>query len=607
MSAFLNLVAIDRNGLGNTYYAVTVQSMLRNWHNWFFVSFDPGGFVSVDKPPLGFWIQSISVRLFGFNGIALVLPQAIAGVLSIWLLYRIIRLHFDAAAALCGAFIFAISPISVVTNRSNILESLLVFFVLAATYTTSRAIQNGSLRWLMASGVLLGLAFNIKMLEAYLVVPALVVAYLLAPTISWRTKIGQIAAAGAVMIAVSFAWISAVDLTPAADRPYVGSSYHNSELDLVWLYNGVQRLIGTPWTKPLLAGDPRGVPGPLRLIIPHLAGQSGWFLLLALPMVGLVAYRPWRDEGHALSPRQIALVLWGLWLIPMAIFFSMAHFFNIYYLAMLSPAIAALAGIGVVTCWTNREQDEWLKWLLGGGIIATVVEQVSILSSVPFWNPWLIAMLGLLLGIFMAAWLGMLTLRSEPARTRKLLEAIAAVSLVCTLCFAPFLWTLSSIHPAADPIIPVSGPLSTTNAGAVQPGPSAILIAYLKRNAGSTRFLTATVDAGTAIPIFLATRAPVMAMGGYSGFDPILTPATLAQRVSGHVVRFFYLPSSNLTTDQAMNLYPQAGSIPPHFTNALTQWVATHCEAVPLNAWDAMYPQTATKPDAMQLFDCGRA
>ena len=604
-SAGLNLIGINRNGLGNTYYAVTVHSMLQSWHNWFFASFDPGGFVTVDKPPLGFWIQSASVRIFGFNGIALILPQAIAGVVSVWLLYRIVSKHFSETAALISAFVFAITPISVVTNRSNVLDSLLVLFVLAATYATIQAMQRGSLRWLLLTGMLVGLAFNVKMLEAYLVVPALGAAYLLTAPIPWRTRLWHLVAAAGVLIGVSLAWITVVDFIAAAHRPYIGSSYHNSELDLVWLYNGLQRFNGTPFTKPFQASDPRGLPGPLRLIIPQLAGQSGWFLLLALPMLTLAFRRLGRLPGQSLSHHQGALLLWGLWLAPMLIFFSMARFFNVYYLVLLSPAVAALVGIGVVHCWTEEKAGRWEGWVLVGGTIATAVEQGIILTKVSYWNPWLTALIGLLLGIFVLAWLSMRFLHNAQIPTSLVLQGIAVVALAGIVFLAPLLWTLSSLHPDIQAGFPRSGPSRTAIPTAENPQVPAPLIAYLRQHAAATTFLVATVDAPSAIPLILATGAPVMAMGGYTGFDPILTPSTLAQRIANRTVQFFYLPASNLTVEQMQRFYPHARPIAPHFTNALTQWVAQQCRALPPADWGVMHATTTTTIGPMQLFDCG--
>ncbi|HZC79342.1 MAG TPA: glycosyltransferase family 39 protein, partial [Ktedonobacterales bacterium] len=165
LAAACDFYGLQRNGYANLYYAAAIRSMLQSWHNFFFVSFDPGGFVSVDKPPLGFWIQAASAKLLGFSGFSILLPQALAGVASVGVLYLIVRRIFGAPAGLLAALFLALTPISVVTNRNNTIDSLLVLTVLLAAYAVSRAAERGSLKWLLLCALLVGLGFNIKMLE----------------------------------------------------------------------------------------------------------------------------------------------------------------------------------------------------------------------------------------------------------------------------------------------------------------------------------------------------------------------------------------------------------------------------------------------------------
>jgi 4-amino-4-deoxy-L-arabinose transferase-like glycosyltransferase len=166
LAAAANFYQLQREGFGNLYYAAAIRSMLASWHDFFFVAFDPGGFVTVDKPPLGFWIQAASARLLGFSGFSLLLPEALAGVAAVGVLYVLVRRIFGPAAGLLAALFLALTPISVVTNRNNTIDSLLVLTVLLAAYAVSRAIERGSLRWLLLGAVLVGLGFNIKMLES---------------------------------------------------------------------------------------------------------------------------------------------------------------------------------------------------------------------------------------------------------------------------------------------------------------------------------------------------------------------------------------------------------------------------------------------------------
>ncbi len=154
ISLFMNFYQLGQNGFGNLYYAAGVRSMLDNWHNFFFVSFDPGGFVTIDKPPLGFWLQVLSAKLFGFTAFSVYLPQALAGVLSVLLLYHLVRRHFGVVAGLLAALALAISPISVVTNRNNTIDSTLVLVMLLGAWAVMRAAETGKWRWLMLTAVL---------------------------------------------------------------------------------------------------------------------------------------------------------------------------------------------------------------------------------------------------------------------------------------------------------------------------------------------------------------------------------------------------------------------------------------------------------------------
>src|SRR5258707_5472866 len=222
ISVVMNFYQLGKIGFGS-YYPAAVRSMMDNWHNFFFASYDPGGFVTIDKPPVGFWLQVASAKLFGFTPFSVLLPQALAGVLSVLLLYYLVRRHFVVVAGLLAALALAITPISVVTNRDITIDSTLALFLLVGAWAVLRAAETGKLRWLLLSAVIVGIGFNIKMLEAYLVVPAFGLLYLLAAPKSIWKRIGHLALAGLVLLAISFSWIIAVDLTPASQRPYVDS------------------------------------------------------------------------------------------------------------------------------------------------------------------------------------------------------------------------------------------------------------------------------------------------------------------------------------------------------------------------------------------------
>src|SRR5271165_2136997 len=244
VAAITNLYNLSSNGYGNQFYAAAVKSMSLNWHNFFFASFDPAGFVTVDKPPVALWFQVLSTKIFGYSGLSLLLPQAIAGVLAVALLFHMVRRRFGDVAGLVSALMLAIMPVSVVVSRDNNVDGILVLVMLCAAWAVLKAGETGDLRWLLLCAFLIGVGFNTKMLEAYLVVPALALVYLLGAPISWRKRFSHLIIAGAVMVVFTLSWSVIVDSTPASQRPYVGSSQTNSELNLAFGYNGIQRLTG---------------------------------------------------------------------------------------------------------------------------------------------------------------------------------------------------------------------------------------------------------------------------------------------------------------------------------------------------------------------------
>jgi 4-amino-4-deoxy-L-arabinose transferase-like glycosyltransferase len=252
LSAVLNTYRLSQNGYANVFYSAGVKSMLRSLHNFLFVSFDPGGLISVDKPPLGLWVQVASAKLFGFSPLSLLLPEAIAGILAVALLYVLLARRLGTAAAFGGALALAVFPSFVAVSRDNGVDPVLILLMVLACAAGLRAIETGRWRALVWCGVIVGLAFNTKTLAAYLVVPGIALAFLICAPRSLRRRVAQLLVAGLVMLAVSFAWITFVDLTPASKRPYVGSSTDNSELGLTFGYNGLGRVEGQ-------AGGPNGV------------------------------------------------------------------------------------------------------------------------------------------------------------------------------------------------------------------------------------------------------------------------------------------------------------------------------------------------------------
>ncbi|MCZ8513293.1 glycosyltransferase family 39 protein [Paenibacillus filicis] len=244
LSAVLNLYNISMAGYGNTYYASAVKSMLQSWHNFFYASYDPGGFITVDKPPVALWVQTLSASLFGYKGWALIMPQALASVVSAALLYNITAKIFGRTAGLLSALLLAVTPVLVAVSRTNNMDSILVMVLMLATWFIFKGAEQGRLRWLIVSAVLVGVGFNIKMLQAFMVLPAFYLLYWLAPKLTYRKKLMHLAVTTVILAIVSLSWAVIVDSVPQDQRPYIGSSTKNSVLQLMIGYNGIQRFEG---------------------------------------------------------------------------------------------------------------------------------------------------------------------------------------------------------------------------------------------------------------------------------------------------------------------------------------------------------------------------
>ena len=623
LSAFMNFFLLGQNGYGNFYYAAGVRSMLDSWRNFFFFSFDPGGFVSIDKPPLGFWLQALSAKIFGFTPFSLFLPQAICGVLAVALLYYLVRRHFGEMAGLIAALVLAVTPISVLTNRNNTIDGTLALVLLLAAWALIHAAEMGKLRWLLLSSVFVGIGFNIKMAEAYLVLPALALTYLLCAPLEIQTRVRHLLLALGVMLVVSLSWTIAVDLTPVTQRPYVGSTPDNSALFLALGYNGVGRLrigginsAGHVSTLDIVHEVILQLtqPNPLRLFTITLGGQIAWLLPLALlGIVALVWQRRFNFQKDRLS---LGLVLWSGWLLTMAAFFTLDASFHEYYMTVMAPGLSALAGIGLVVMWHDYRSSGWRGWFLPFALITTAVAQILMLTLYyPTWSRWLSPLIIILADLVVIVLL-LLRFRMRRLGLHGFMFRIAGPLVsagLLALLLAPVVWSgYTVIHntegafPTAGPPVssgngsPASGNVTVRSTGIPKKkldGPA--LIAYLEARQGNTKFLVATIGNVTAAPIILSTNKPVMAMGGYSGNDPILTPSTLQGLVRKGAVRFFLVDPLVVAQGQAMVHHTRL-AVPPTqnysvTTQVLLAWVGDHCPSVAVSGSNQLYDCSAPR------------
>ncbi len=530
LAAILRLWRLETNGFGNEYYAAGVRSMLQGLHLFFYNAFDPAGLVSLDKPPLAFWIQTISARLLGYSGWAIHLPQALAGIASVALVYALVR-RFGRTAAFLAALLLALTPIAVAVDRSNNTDSWLVLFLLLAAWL---ALRGRGLSFVFAMAAL-GLAFNVKMLAALVCGPALLVGWWLDGTLDWRQRLGWLAAGAATFAIVALSWAVAFDLTPPEHRPVAGSSKSNSMLELIVRHNGLERFVRTAPERPEAAQPRRfvaydAVPtGPLRLAEPMLAGQFAWTLPLAL----LGAVFAWRR-------RPAAVALWSVWALTYGIVYSAAGgIFHIYYLVTLAPPLAALAGVGCYELWRRGPT------YLAPALAATALWQAYITAGTLGWlSPWM--------GFPAVALLAAAGTLFRAKRPPAVIGAIA-------LSILPVFWALSPIFSPGNLTLPSAslprwlgsddgrGPILSRTYRSLTDDPK--LIAFLKERRGTARFLAATPTALLAAPLIIRTGEPVLAFGGYLGNDPIMSVEAFAARVQRGEVRYVLLGTARRPAD----------------------------------------------------------
>jgi 4-amino-4-deoxy-L-arabinose transferase-like glycosyltransferase len=548
-AALLRLWRLEDNGFGTAYYAAGVRSMLQGGWLFFYNAFDPAGFISLDKPPVAFWIQTIFAWLLGYSGWTIHLPQALAGVGSVALLHRLVRPSFGIAAGLGAALLLALMPVAVAVDRSNNTDSWLVFFLLLAA---TAALRGRGLSLVLAMA-LLGVAFNVKMLAALICGPALLAGWLVASTLDWRRRLGWMALAGAMLVVVSLAWAVAFDLTPSGSRPYAGSSHDNSMLELIVVHNGLERFVrparNPPQTPaPAVAPVPRveaqdSVPaGPLRLASPNLAAQFAW----TLPLAVLGAILGWR-RGRA------PVALWSVWAITYGIVFSAAGgIFHAYYLSALAPPIAALAGVGGVELWRRGARP------LALGLAMTALWQGYVAGAALDRD---VAWVGFPVVALMAAAAVLWRDKRSPA----LVGAVALLVL-------PTAWALSAVFAPGNRGLPSTslarwlgrddgrGPILSRNYTALTDDPR--LRDFLEEGRGQARFFLATPNALLAAPLIVQTGQPVMAFGGFFGTDPVMSLEDFARKVERGEVRFVMLAPNRRDRARDFERWVQAHGTP---------------------------------------------
>ncbi len=451
----LNLWALSRNGWANTYYSAAVRSMSSSWHDFLFGAMDRAGVMTVDKPPLALWVQALSVRVFGYHPLSMLVPQALMGVVSVALVYDLVGRRFGRLGGFVAGLALALTPITVGISRHNNPDALLVLCSVAALWCTVRALEGGrhSTRWLVGAGVCVGLGFETKMAVALMVVPGIVAAWLWIAPHGRKRALGELGLGGLAMVLVGGAWPALVELTPAADRPWVSGTSNNTVWQLISEYNGAGRLDGQTGGPAGMGGNMfGGTPGLGRLLNSALGGQAGWLLGFAVlsGVAVLVASRLRRSDA-----RSGWLIAVGCSFLVVALVFSEAKgIFHPYYVSLLAPFAAALTGAGVAQLRAGGRQA---RVLAPAAIVAGVACEIAVLHQYPGQLRWLVPAL-IVVGAGAAVALALAGDRA--IRTAALGCGVAA------LLIAPGVWAVDTLGYATNGTFPSGGPQSVLTAGA---------------------------------------------------------------------------------------------------------------------------------------------
>ena len=337
---------------GNVFYDAAVRSMGTSWHDFFFGALEPSGTVSIDKPPVDLWLQVAVTRVLGFGLVGLHLPEAFGGVAACGLLFIALRRPFGFAVALLAALALAVLPVSVLTARSDTMDSVLAALEIAALWLSWRALESGRMRWSVLSAAVMGVAFNVKLGEMLIALPALTLLWLWAAAPGTRVRV--VLASAGTFLAVALSWTAIASLTPARERPFPIGSADGSIWHVTLVYNGLDRLSSHGAT-----GMAEGGAGPLRLL--SAGPMQYWTLigvaLLATSLLGLLALAALLAQGRERLPRSIhsppgrLAVVIVVWFLTGLIAFSAMERLQVRYLEAFAPAICAVLGMSLSVLW----------------------------------------------------------------------------------------------------------------------------------------------------------------------------------------------------------------------------------------------------------------
>ena len=428
----------------------------------------------------------------------------------------------------------------------------MTLLVVAAAYTTTRAIEDGRTRWAVLTGALLGLAFLTKSLQAFLVLPGLAAAVLVAGPGPLRRRLNQLVAAGAALVVAGGWWFLAVSLVPRADRPWVGGTVSDSPLELALGYNGLGRLVG----EKSPSGRVTVSHGSIWRLFGSAGDQVGWLLpgaVLALVAAVLLV----RHAGRT-DPVRAAVVMWGGWAAVTALVLSvMQGIWHAYYTVELAPALAALIAIGATLLW--RRDTRRARAVLAAGSLVTTVWAVALAARR------LGPVNGVTVAVLVVGLVAVVALGVVPARAPR--RRLVAGLLVATAVLGPATWSWATVvrpHTGSSVAAGPTGGSLVPPVASLRRAPLPRAGLALLRDDTDDWTWTAAVVGHRADDLQLAVGAPMMPVGGFAGSDPSPTLAQFRSDVAAHRVHWFVAGATSRSGPAA----------------AITAWVRTHGRAV---------------------------
>jgi 4-amino-4-deoxy-L-arabinose transferase-like glycosyltransferase len=453
---------LSLSGYANSFYAAAVQAGTKSWKAMFFGSLDSSNFITVDKPPGSLWVMELSGRIFGFSSWSMLAPQVLEGVAAVAMLHAAVKRWFGAGAGLVAGALLAITPVAALMFRFNNPDALLVCLLVAGAYCLVRALEGASTRWVIAAGTMIGFAFLAKMMQAFLVLPAFGLVYVMAAPTGLRRRLWQLLAGAAAIVVSCGWWVAIVAVWPVGSRPLIDGSPDNNIFNLILGYNGLGRIFGASGPSGGGGGGGANFSGPtgaLRLFDSEMGAQASWLLPAALLslLVGLWYSRraPRTDRTRA------AMLLWGGWLIVSAVVFSFGSgVIHTYYTVALVPAIAALIAIAGELLWRRRDTLA-ARALAALAVLATAAWSWSLLDRTPQWESWM------RVSIPASAVIAVIGLLAAPALRRfGRTASIATATLAAVACIsAPLAYSAQTITTAHTGSIPSAGPGSSMGGG----------------------------------------------------------------------------------------------------------------------------------------------